>query len=620
VQTDVIVIGSGHAGCEAALATARLGLKTLIITINLDSIAMMPCNPNIGGTSKGHLVREIDALGGEMGKNIDKTFIQIKMLNKSKGAAIQSLRAQADKYKYSLEMKKVIENTNNLKFKQGEVKDLLIKNKKICGVILCNNIVINSETVIICTGTYLDSCCLVGEYITNSGPNGLKKSDLLGESLRKLNIKTRRFKTGTSARIDKRSIDYYKIKKQDEDKDILNFSFENQNLNLSRKQISCYLTYTNEKTHKIIKKNIDKSPIYSGLIKSIGARYCPSIEDKVVRFPDKSQHQVFIEPESEDSNEVYVSGMSTSLPEEIQIKFYRTVLGLENCEFTRAGYAIEYDCIDSTQLKLNLEFKNISGLFSAGQINGTSGYEEAAAQGIIAGINAFCYIKNKDNFIISRNEGYIGVLIDDLVTKGIDEPYRMLTSRAEYRLLLRQDNADLRLTERGYKIGLISKKRYRDFLNKKNTIEREILRVKKFLVKDLNLANEILIKNNSNILSHEIFLSDLIKRPELNYDKIKKLDLDRKNNQRVVDDQININIKYEGYIKKQLEQIDKIKNLEDKKIPIDLDYLKIYGLRIEAAQKLNKIRPENIGQALRINGVSHSDISVLIIYMRKNKN
>lgn len=616
---DVVVIGGGHAGCEAALACARMNLKTIMFAINLDSIAMMPCNPNIGGTSKGHLVREIDALGGEMAKNIDKTFIQSRMLNTGKGPAVYSLRAQADKFKYSREMKKTLENQKNLLIRQGETEKILVENKKVCGVLLTSGAIYKSKAVIICTGTYLNARCLTGENIVYSGPNGFKASNKLSESLKDLGIKMYRFKTGTPARINKKTIDFEKMQVQYGDKKIVPFSFENKNLN--REQILCYLTYTNQRTHEIIKKNIMRSPMYSGLIEGTGTRYCPSIEDKVIRFADKISHQVFIEPEGEDTNEMYASGLSTSLPEDVQIELYRSVAGLENCEFTRTGYAIEYDCIDATQLKLSLEFKNISGLFSAGQFNGSSGYEEAAAQGIIAGINAGMYIKNHEPLIIKRSEGYIGVLIDDMVTKGSKEPYRMMTSRAEYRLILRQDNADLRLTEMGFEVGLIKKDRYEKFLIKKNEIKKELARVKKVFVKADNKINKILLEHKSNVLLNGIYLDELIKRPELDYFVLKEIDLDRNNFlDEEICEQVNIKIKYEGYIKRQMNQIEKFKKLEEKKLPKEIDYKLIKGLSREAIDHLEKIKPENIGQALRIAGVSHADISVLLIYLKAYKN
>jgi len=622
-ETDVIIIGGGHAGCEAGLAVARMNLKAILFAINLDSIAMMPCNPNIGGTAKGHLVREIDALGGEMAKNIDKTFIQSRMLNTGKGPAVYSLRAQADKFKYSRSMKLTLENTPGLLIKQGEVIKILIKNNKAYGIILESGAIYKSHAIIICTGTYLNSRCLFGETIISSGPNGFKNSNKLAESLKNLKINFFRFKTGTPARINKNSIDFTRFKIQEGDKKIIAFSFENldnKNFAINKNQAKCYLGYTNKNTHEIIKKNISRSPMFSGVIKATGTRYCPSIEDKIIRFPDKTQHQIFIEPEGEDTNEIYISGMSTSLPEEIQVKIYKSITGLESCEIMRPGYAIEYDCIDPTQLKLNLEFKNISGLFSAGQFNGSSGYEEAAAQGLIAGINSALYVKHEENLILSRSQAYIGVLIDDMITKGTSEPYRMLTSRAEYRLLLRQDNADFRLTPIGYKLGLINHERYKLFLEKQDKITREITRVKNFLVKPDKITNKILLERKTNIVTDGIYLDELIKRPELNYELLSLLDNTRpKDLTESIKEQVNIKIKYEGYINRQIAQIEKFKKLENKKIPKEINYKIIKGLSLEAQDYLENIKPENIGQALRIAGVSHADISVLLIYLRANK-
>lgn len=612
---DVIVIGAGHAGCEAALAAARMGVKTLICTMNLDSIAMMPCNPNVGGTAKGHLVREIDALGGEMGVNIDHTFIQSKMLNLSKGPAVHSLRAQADKRRYSERMKEVLERQDNLYIKQIEVVSIDIEDSKVKGILTKNGAYFSTKAVVLATGTYLRSRIITGEINYSGGPSGLFPANELSQSLIDSGIALRRFKTGTPARINKRSIDVSKMIEQPGDSKIIPFSFISDNLD--RKQILCYLTYTNEETHQVIRENIDRSPLYNGSIKSVGPRYCPSIEDKVMRFPDKNQHQVFIEPEGENTNEMYVGGMSSSLPEEVQIKMIRTVKGLENAEILRTAYAIEYDCIDPTQLKLSLEFKNINGLFGAGQLNGSSGYEEAACQGIIAGINASLKIKNKEPLILSRSDAYIGVLIDDLVTKGTNEPYRMMTSRSEYRLLLRQDNADIRLTEIGKKIGLVSDYRYEKFINKRESIHKEIDRLKKLQITNKKENNDFLESIESSTLKKPISLYELIKRPELNYNMVKFLDSDRPNLSEDITEEVEIATKYEGYIDKQLEQVEQFKKLENRIIPEDLDYHKVKGIRIEAIQKLDKMRPISIGQASRISGVSPADISVLMIYLEQ---
>lgn len=618
---DIIVIGGGHAGCEAALASARMGKKTIMFTINVDSIALMPCNPNIGGSSKGHLVREIDAIGGEMGKNIDKTYIQSRMLNMGKGPAVYSLRAQADKNKYSLEMRKVIENTDNLLAVQDEVVEIIIQDKKCKGVITQSGAIYRSKAVIICGGTYFRSRCIYGDTVIDSGPNGLKSSVELSNNLQKLGINMYRFKTGSPARIDKRYIDFSKMEVQNGDKKIVPFSFENKREDIEKEQIPCWLTYTNEETHQIIKDNIHMSPMYNGLIEGTSTRYCPSIEDKVVRFADRSRHQVFIEPEGEDTNEMYVQGMSSSLPEDIQKKMYATIPGLENCKFIRTAYAIEYDCIDATQLDLSLQLKNIKGLFFAGQINGSSGYEEAAAQGVVAGINAVRYADNKSPMIIDRSEAYIGVLIDDIVTKGTKEPYRMMTSRAEYRLLLRQDNADIRLTEKGYSVGLIKKQRYEKFLIKKNEIEKEIYRVSQVVIPPSKDINNILKENGLNDITTGTKLSDLIKRPELSYEKLALVDKERVNLSEEVKEQVNIQIKYEGYINRQLKQVEQFKKMELKVIPKEINYNTINGLRIEAKQKLQATRPQNIGHASRITGVSPADISVLLIYIESyNKN
>lgn len=614
-EVDVCVIGAGHAGCEAALATARMGLKTILFALNLDSIAMMPCNPHIGGSSKGHLVREIDALGGEMGKNIDKTYLQIKMLNTGKGPAVYSLRAQADKAKYHTEMKKVLENTENLLIRQGEIVDILTEDNKVTGVVSESGALYKCKAAIICSGTYLQARCLYGDTIIESGPNGLRRSEKLSACLERLGIRLFRYKTGTPARVDAKSVDISKMKAQPGDEKITPFSFENIGKDISRPQYDCYLTYTNEKTHDIIRANLDRSPLYSGVIEGTGPRYCPSIEDKVVRFADKTQHQIFVEPEGEDTNEMYIQGMSSSLPEDVQIAMYRTIPGLENVRFTRTAYAIEYDCIDANQLKLSLEFKNIHGLFSAGQFNGTSGYEEAAAQGIISGINAGAYIKGMEPLILDRSEGYIGVLIDDIITKESREPYRMMTSRAEYRLLLRQDNADLRLTEYGYKYGLISQERYDKFLAKKEAIENEIKRVSKINFGPTEEVNSLLESLGSSPLSTGVNMGDIIKRPEITYDMLAPIDKDRPELSDEVREQVNIQIKYEGYIARQMKQVEAFKKLEAKKIPESIDYDEVMGLRIEARQKFKAVRPVSIGQASRISGVSPADVNMLLVYM-----
>lgn len=614
-EVDVIVIGGGHAGCEAALASARMGLNTIMFAINLDSIAMMPCNPNVGGSSKGHLVREIDALGGEMGKNIDKTYIQTRMLNTGKGPAVYSLRAQADKAKYHTEMKKTLENTENLLVRQGEVNEIVVENGKVTGVITESNAIYKCKAAVICTGTYLKARCLYGDTIIESGPNGLRRANNLSDSLIKLGVELRRYKTGTPARVDKRTIDFSKMKEQPGDEKIVPFSFENKPEDIAREQVSCYLTYTNEKTHEIIRENLNRSPLYSGVIKGTGPRYCPSIEDKVVRFADKDRHQIFIEPEGEDTNEMYVQGMSSSLPEDVQIAMYRTLPGLEDVRFMRTAYAIEYDCIDANQLKLSLEFKNIAGLFSAGQFNGTSGYEEAAAQGIMGGINAGAYCKGIEPLILDRSEGYIGVLIDDIITKESHEPYRMMTSRAEYRLLLRQDNADLRLTEKGYEYGLITPERYERFCNKKKAIENEIARVMKINLGPTEEVNSLLEKYDSTPLNNGIKMGDVIKRPEMDYDKLAPVDYNRPELDDDVREQVNIQIKYEGYISRQLNQVQQFKKLEARKIPENIDYEQVMGLRIEARQKLEAVRPVNIGQASRISGVSPADVNMLLVHL-----
>lgn len=614
---DAVVIGAGHAGCEAALATARLGLKTLIFTVSVDSIAMMPCNPNVGGSSKGHLVREIDALGGEMGKNIDRTFIQTKMLNMSKGPAVHSLRAQADKKNYSNSMRRVLENTDNLTIKQGEVAQVLVEDGKVAGVKTTSDAIYPCNVVIMCTGTYLKARCIYGDVSQYTGPNGLSAANSLSQSLLDLGIELRRFKTGTPARVDKRTIDFSKMEEQKGDEKIVPFSFTNTPEELEREQVSCWLTYTNEETHEIIRKNIDRSPIYSGNIKGTGPRYCPSIEDKVVRFADKKRHQVFLEPEGLYTNEMYIGGMSSSLPEDVQYKMYHTVPGLEHAAIVRNAYAIEYDCINPLQLKASLEFKNISGFFSAGQANGSSGYEEAAAQGIIAGINAARKFLGKEPVVLDRSQAYIGVLIDDLVTKGTNEPYRMMTSRAEYRLLLRQDNADMRLTGIGHEIGLIDDERYEKLLEKERLIEEEVERMKNTTVGARAEVQELLAKYESTPLQSGTTLAELLKRPELSYEIIKDIDKDRKELPEDVKEQVNIELKYEGYIKRQLRQVEQYKKLENKKIPEDIDYDDVYSLRKEAVQKLKELRPASVGQASRISGVSPADISVLLIYLGK---
>lgn len=616
---DVVVIGAGHAGCEAALASARLGLETLVFTVSVDSIAMMPCNPNVGGSSKGHLVREIDALGGEMGKNIDKTFIQSKMLNTSKGPAVHSLRAQADKKEYSNSMRHVLENTDHLVIKQGEVAEILVDDNKVTGVRTTSNAVYPCDAVIMCTGTYLQARCIYGDVSQYTGPNGLAAANELTGNLIKLGIEVRRFKTGTPARVDKRTVDFNKMSEQTGDEKIVPFSFTNTSEELNRDQVSCWLTYTNKETHKIIRDNIDRSPLYSGNIKGTGPRYCPSIEDKVVRFADKERHQVFLEPEGNYTNEMYIGGMSSSLPEDVQIKMYHSVPGLENAEIVRNAYAIEYDCINPLQLKASLEFKNISGFFSAGQANGSSGYEEAAAQGIIAGINAARKIKGFDPLILNRSQAYIGVLIDDLITKGTNEPYRMMTSRAEYRLLLRQDNADLRLTEIGYNVGLISEERYEKLLEKKKMISEEINRLTTTNIGATKKVQNMLNKNQSTPLQSGTTLAELLKRPELSYDKIREIDEQRPDLPSDVAEQVNIELKYDGYIKRQMRQVEQFNKLENKRIPSTINYHDIYSLRKEAEQKLSEIKPASVGQASRISGVSPADISVLLVYLEKNK-
>ena len=612
-EYDVIVIGAGHAGCEAALASARLGMKTCIFTINADSIANMPCNPNIGGTSKGHLVREIDALGGEMGKNIDKTFIQSKMLNSSKGPAVHSLRAQADRKKYHEAMKHVLELQENLDVKQAEIVEYIVENNEVKGVKTHIGAIYNAKAVILCSGTYLKGKIHIGEVNYESGPDGIFPARYLTESLNKIGIKTRRFKTGTPARVNRRSIDFSKMEIQNGDDEIIPFSFENKDLNIE--QVPCYLTYTNEKTHQIIRNNLHRSPLFSGVIEGTGPRYCPSIEDKVVRFAEKERHQIFIEPMGLNTEEMYVQGMSSSLPEDVQIAMYRTIPGLENVEFTRPAYAIEYDCIDSTDLKLSLESKIISGIFFAGQVNGSSGYEEAAAQGLIAGINATQKIKGKAPLILDRSDAYIGVLIDDLITKGTNEPYRMMTSRAEYRLMLRQDNSDKRLTPIGYEIGLISEERYQKFVKKYENIQNEIDRIKKTIIKPSEKLNEILRNAGTTEVNTGFKLVDLIRRTELNYEILAPIDPERPELTKEEREEVNIELKYEGYINLQLEQIQEFKKLEKKMIPENIDYNNVQGIRIEARQKLEKFRPASIGQASRISGVSPADINVLLMYL-----
>ncbi len=627
-NVDVCVVGAGHAGCEAALACARLGLETVIFTVSIDSVALMPCNPNIGGSSKGHLVRELDALGGEMGKNIDKTFIQSKMLNVSKGPAVHSLRAQADKAEYSRAMRKVLENQQHLTIKQAEVCELLwekVENvnndnlKKITGVKTFTGAVYECKAVILCTGTYLNARCLCGEAITYTGPNGLQAANHLTDSLLSMGIVMRRFKTGTPARMDKRSIDFSKMEEQFGDERIIPFSFSTNPEDIQIDQVSCYLTYTNERTHEIIRNNLDRSPIYAGIIEGTGPRYCPSIEDKVVKFADKERHQVFVEPEGLHTSEMYIGGMSSSLPEDVQLAMYRTVPGLENCKIVRNAYAIEYDCIDPKQLYPTLRFKDVEGLYSSGQLNGSSGYEEAAAQGLIAGINASQFILGKEELVLDRSEAYIGVLIDDLVTKDNFEPYRMMTSRAEYRLLLRQDNADLRLMEKGYQVGLISKKQYDALIKKKNLIKNEVERLKNVKIGAARKNQEFLEENGSAYLKTGTCLADLLCRPELNYEMLKEIDPERKSLPNDVIEQVEIEIKYEGYIERQLRQVEQFKKMEKKKIPDDLNYDDVPSLRLEARQKLKSFHPVSVGQASRISGVSPADISVLLVFLEQYK-
>lgn len=619
-NVGVVVVGAGHAGCEAALACARLGLKTQLFTVSVESIAMMPCNPNIGGTSKGHLVRELDALGGEMGKNIDKTFIQSKMLNQSKGPAVHSLRAQADKAEYSKEMRKVLENTENLTIRQQEVTEILTdEDGKLTGVKTYSGAVYNCKACILCTGTYLRARCIYGDVSTYTGPNGLQAANYLTDSLKAHGIEMRRFKTGTPARIDKRSIDFSKMEEQFGDERVVPFSFTTDPESVQIDQASCWLTYTNEKTHEIIRENLDRSPLYSGMIEGTGPRYCPSIEDKVVRFADKNRHQVFIEPEGLNTNEMYVGGMSSSLPEDVQYAMYRTVAGLEHAVIVRNAYAIEYDCINPKELDSSLEFKKLPGLFSGGQFNGSSGYEEAAAQGLVAGINAAMKVLGREPLILDRSECYIGVLIDDLVTKENREPYRMMTSRAEYRLLLRQDNADLRLTKKGYEVGLISEERYQALLRKEKEIEEEIKRVEHTNIGANEKVQAFLEKHGSTPLKSGTTLGELIRRPELSYEELAEIDENRPELRADVQEQVNIEIKYEGYIQRQKRQVEQFKKLETKKIPKDIDYDDVYSLRLEAKQKLKEYEPTSIGQASRISGVSPADISVLLVYLESHR-
>ena len=614
---DIVIVGAGHAGCEAALATARMGMETIMFTVSLDSVALMPCNPNIGGSSKGHLVREIDALGGEMGKNIDKTFIQSKMLNVSKGPAVHSLRAQADKYEYTKQMRMTLQAEPRLTLRQAEVTELIVEDGKVTGVKTNSGAVYHAKAVVLCTGVYLKAMCIYGDTITYTGPNGLMAANHLSDSMTESGIPIRRFKTGTPPRIDRNSIDFSKMSEQKGDDRIQPFSFTNKEEDITRDQISCWLTYTGEETHNIIKENIDRSPLFSGVIKGTGPRYCPSIEDKVMKFPDKDRHQLFIEPEGEYTSEMYLDGMSSSLPEDVQYKMVHSVPGLENAKIVRPAYAIEYDCISATDLKPSLEFKAVAGLFSAGQINGSSGYEEAGAQGLIAGINAARLLQGKDPIVLSRSDGYIGVLIDDLVTKETFEPYRMMTSRAEYRLLLRQDNADLRLTDIGHEVGLIDEERYAKFCKKRNQINSEIARLKEAMVGANKKTQEFLASHDSSPIHTAVSIADLIRRPELSYEIVEDLDTERPDLEldREVVEQINIYLKYEGDIDRQQSQVEHFIKMESKKIPADIDYSKVKNLRIEARQKLEKVRPESIGQASRISGVSPADVTMLMLYL-----
>lgn len=614
---DVAVVGAGHAGCEAALACARLGLETILFTVSVDSIALMPCNPNIGGSSKGHLVRELDALGGEMGKNIDKTFIQSKMLNESKGPAVHSLRAQADKQEYTRQMRMTLENTDHLTIRQAEVSEIIVEDGVLCGVKTFSGAVYHVKAAVLCTGTYLRARCIYGDVSNPTGPNGLQAANHLTDSLKANGIEMFRFKTGTPARVDKRSIDFSKMEEQLGDERVVPFSFSTDPESVQKEQVSCWLTYTNEETHKIIRENLDRSPLFSGVIEGTGPRYCPSIEDKVVKFPDKERHQVFVEPEGLYTNEMYLGGMSSSLPEDVQYAMYRTVPGLENVKIVRNAYAIEYDCINSLQLKASLEFKKIRGLFSGGQFNGSSGYEEAAVQGFMAGVNAAMEIMGREPVVLDRSQAYIGVLIDDLVTKENREPYRMMTSRAEYRLLLRQDNADLRLRKIGYEIGLVSEEEYERLLWKEKAIEEESRRLETVNIGTSEKVQNFLAQHNSTVLKSGTTLAELVKRPELNYFMLTELDDKRPKLPYDVQEQVNINIKYEGYIKRQMQQVAQFKKLENKKIPEDFDYSLVNSLRKEAVQKLNQRKPANIGQASRISGVSPADISVLLVYMEQ---
>ena len=616
---DVVIVGAGHAGCEAALASARLGMETIMFTVSVDSIALMPCNPNIGGSSKGHLVRELDALGGEMGKNIDRTFIQSKMLNESKGPAVHSLRAQADKQDYSRHMRKTLENTEHLTIRQAEVSEIMVKDGKIRGVKTFSGAVYHAKAVVLCTGTYLKARCIYGDVSNPTGPNGLQAANHLTDSLKENGIEMFRFKTGTPARVDKRSIDFSKMEEQFGDSRVVPFSFSTNPDEIQKEQVSCWLTYTNEDTHRIIKDNLDRSPLFSGAIEGTGPRYCPSIEDKVVKFPDKNRHQVFVEPEGLYTNEMYLGGMSSSLPEDVQYAMYRTVPGLEKVKIVRNAYAIEYDCINALQLKPTLEFKKISGLFAGGQFNGSSGYEEAAVQGFMAGVNAAMKIQGREAVVLDRSQAYIVVLIDDLVTKENHEPYRMMTSRAEYRLLLRQDNADIRLRKIGHDIGLVSDEEYEHLLKKVDDIQSEIKRLEKTVIGVNGQAQTFLEKYGSTLLKSGITLAELVKRPELDYDKLEELDEDRPRLPDDVREQVNIEIKYEGYIKRQMQQVASFRKLEDKKLPEDFDYSEVNSLRREAVQKLNKVQPATIGQASRISGVSPADISVLLVHFTRKQ-